>query len=425
MVEVIRTDKFRLYPNARQKSLIHNHFGQTRYVYNQILGKIVNKEYGVTTNKKGEEIPVIPSQTTLVNEITHLKLIHSWLYQTGNDFLQASIANLYRACKSFLSSKGGFPKFKSRKDYEQSINFYAGSRAKFDENYVFLPFPKETQFNKDDFKIKYKKHKTNHDLPKNITDYTISKDNLNQYWISFTYKTTISHTVKTGKACGIDLGLKDLLITSDGQKFENNRPLIRSEKGLKRLQKSLSRKKKGSKNKEKARLKLAKKHKKVKNQRNHRNHVISRQLVDLYDIIAMESLQIKNMLKNSRLSKAISDVAWGDIQSKIEYKIAEKQGCFIKIDKFYPSTKTCSCCGNVKDKMSLSERTYVCHECGFVCDRDINAAINILRAGIKELLRNTQELSKIMSTETLEDLSKTSWVDDVEKMGLLQCSKLI
>ncbi len=323
-MEIIRSNKYRLYPNAKQKSLLHNHFGSTRFVFNSVLGMIQESKFGTTVSKSGKEVSIIPSQTQIVNQVTILKSEYPFLYQTGNDFLQAELNNLYSAFKGFFA-KGGYPKFKSRKQ-NQSLNLYAGSRAKFDSEYVYLPVPRGTQFDKSDFKIKYKQHKTNYSLPEKITGYTISKDNLNQYWISFTYKVDLPYSVSgTGAQCGIDLGIKDLVITSDGLKIPNDNLIKKSEKKLRSLSRQLSKKKKGSKNRNKAKLNVAKFHNKIKNQRSYRNHNVSRALVNIYDFIGIETLKVKNMIKNRRLSKALSNVALFDLTSKIQYKMAENK----------------------------------------------------------------------------------------------------
>ena len=158
------------------------------------------------------------------------------------------------------------------------------------------------------------------------------------------------------------------------------------EKSLRKLkisQRKLSKKKKGSNNRDKQRLKVSKLHKKVKNQRNDYQHKVSREIVNKYNIICLETLKVKNMVKNKRLSKAIQDVSWSSFVSKLEYKIAENQGYLVKIDAYYPSSKTCSNCGCVKKELKLSERVYHCNECGFTIDRDLNASINILNVGLK------------------------------------------
>ena len=380
-MEIIRSAKYRLYPSAKQKSLLHNLFGSTRFTYNLFLGKIQESYFGEVVNKKtGEFVPRIPSEFDLSKALTLFKQEHHFLYCVPNMFLQAESKNLSSAYNKFFA-KGGYPKFKSRKDKFQSINCYQGTHAKFDSEYIYLPKAHGTSFNKEDFKIKYNKHKTNFSPKDKITGYTISKDNLNQYWISFTFKTESRSFKKKRKQIGIDLGIKDFIILSDGTKFPNDNLLKKSHNKLKRTQRSLSRKKRGSKNYKKQTLKLARVHTKVKNQRQHRNHSVSKKLVDIYDFIGLESLSILQMIsKENKTSKgmrnAISNASWFDFSSKIGYKMAESQGHLIQIDRYFPSTKLCFNCGNIRD-IDLSERIYTC-ECGYEEDRDINAAKNIL-----------------------------------------------
>lgn len=380
-MEIVRSAKYRLYPNSKQKSLLHNLFGSTRFTYNLFLGKIQESYFGTSLNKKiGELVPKIPSEFDLSKALTLFKSEYPFLYSVPNMFLQAESKNLAFAYKKFFSG-GGYPKFKSRKDKHQSINCYQGMNAKFDSEYIYLPVAHSSSFLKEDFKIKYKKHKTNFSPRDKITSYTISKDNLNKYWISFTFKTESRKGKKKRKSVGIDLGIKDFIILSDGTKFPNDNLLKRNQAKLKRKQRELSRKKKGSNNYKKQNLKLAKLHRKVQNQRQHRNHSISKKLIDVYDFIGLESLSVIQMMskdnKNFKgLRNVISNASWFDFSSKLNYKMAESQGHFIQIGRYFPSTKLCFNCGNIRD-IDLSERIYTC-ECGYVEDRDINAAKNIL-----------------------------------------------
>ena len=380
-MEIVRSAKYRLYPSAKQKSLLHNLFGSTRFTYNLFLGKIQESYFGQVINKKtGELVPKIPSEFDLSKALTLFKQEHPFLYSVPNMFLQAESKNLAFAYKKFFA-KGGYPKYKSRKDKHKSINCYQGVHAKFDSEYIYLPVATVSSFQKEDFKIKYKKHKTNFSQKDKITGYTISKDNLDKYWISFTFKTESRTFKKKRKSVGIDLGIKDFIILSDGTKFPNDNLLKKTQSKLKRKHRELSRKKKGSKNYKKQNIKLAKLHRKVQNQRQHRNHSISKKLIDIYDFIGLESLSVLQMMskehKNSKgMKNAISNASWFDFSSKLKYKMAESQGHFIQIDRYFPSTKLCFNCGSIRD-IDLSERIYTC-ECGYIEDRDINAAKNIL-----------------------------------------------
>ena len=380
-MEIIRSAKYRLYPSAKQKSLLHNLFGSTRFTFNLFLAKTKESYFGTSINKKtGEFIPKIPSEFDLSKALTLFKSEYPFLYTVPNDFLQAESKNLSSAYKKFFA-KGGYPKFKSRKDKHQSINFYAGSRAKFDSGYIYLPVASGSSFGKEDFKIKYKKHKTNFSTKDKITGYTISKDNLDRYWVSFTFKTESRKFKNKRKSIGIDLGIKDFIILSDGTKFPNDNLLKKSQMKLKRKQRELSRKKRGSNNYKKCNLRLSKLHNKIKNQRQHRNHSVSKKLIDIYSFIGLESLSVLQMMSkdnknNKYLRNAISNASWFDFCSKLNYKMAESQGHLIQIDRYFPSTKLCFSCGTIRD-IDLSERIYTC-ECGYREDRDINAAKNIL-----------------------------------------------
>ena len=380
-MEIIRSAKYRLYPTAKQKSLLHNLFGSTRFIYNMFLGKIQESYFGTSINKKtGELVPKIPSEFDLSKALTLFKSEYPFLYTVPNMFLQAESKNLSSAYKKFFA-KGGYPKFKSRKDKHQSINCYQGVNAKFDSEYIYLPVASGSSFLKEDFKIKYKKHKTNFSTKDKITGYTISKDNLDRYWISFTFKTESRKFKNRRKSTGIDLGLKDFIILSDGTKFKNDNLLKKSQTKLKRKQRELSRKKRGSNNYKKCNLRLSKLHDKIKNQRQCRNHSVSKKLIDIYSFIGLESLSVLQMMSkenknNKYLRNAISNASWFDFCSKLGYKMAESQGHLIQIDRYFPSTKLCFNCGTTRD-IDLSERIYTC-ECGYNEDRDINAAKNIL-----------------------------------------------
>ena len=386
-----RSVKYRLYPNAAQKALLHESFGLYRFVFNSSLGQIKDFKYGEYEVTKGKNIgtiyPSIPSITTLVGSSTSLKEEFNFVKKLSNDYVQASLTDLTKAFKGFYSGKG-YPKFKSRKDLNQSFTIYAGSRIKIKDNEVILSISKESSYSKDDHKIKFKKHKTNLDGidTKTITSSTISKDNLGHYWISINYKYDIPLSISGfNKPIGIDLGIKSLLVDSDGNSIGNPNTTKKHEKALRKAQRSLSKKKRGSKNRAKKRLKVAKIHNKIKDVRNHRNHTISRSLVNLYDFIALETLDIKGMINKSTsgMSKAIYDIAWSSLVQKIEYKQAENQGIVSKIITFYPSSKACSRCGSIKESLALSERVYKCLECGLELDRDHNAAKNILNEGLR------------------------------------------
>ena len=381
----IRRAKFVLKPNSKQKEVLESFFGLSRAIYNISLHNIKNSKFGEYEIKngknKGNIVPKIPSEFDLNKSLPKLKEEYSYLSLFPASYAQATMKNLSRGFDNFYRTFN-YPKFKSKKNSVQSFNMYASSLIKIDGDYIVLIKPRGSSYTNDDLKIRFKRHKIKYEFDK-IASFTISREN-NKYYISFSFYTDIE-SKGTNEAVGIDLDIKDFAICSDGVVFENMKFYEKSLRKLKISQRKLSKKKKGSNNRDKQKLKVSKLHKKVKNQRNDYQHKVSRELVNKYNIICLETLKVKNMVKNRRLSKSISDASWSSFISKLEYKVAENQGYLVKIDAYYPSSKTCSNCGCIKDKLSLSERVYHCNECGFEIDRDLNASINILNVGLKQI----------------------------------------
>lgn len=381
----IRSAKFILKPNSKQKEVLESFFGLSRAIYNISLHNIKNSKFGTyeiqNGKNKGNIVPKIPTEFDLNKSIPKLKEKYDFIKLLPSDYANATMKNLSRGFDNFYRTFN-YPKFKSKKNSVQSFNMYVGSRVKIDDNYITLIKPRGSDYTKDDLKIRFKRHNIKYNFDK-VTGFTISREN-NKYYVSFSFYTDIE-SKETNGSVGIDLGIKNFAICSDGTVYTNQRFLEKSLRKLKINQRKLSKKQKGSNNYEKSRAKLSKKHLKVKNQRNDYQHKVSRELVNKYNIICLETLKVKNMIKNRRLAKRISDVSWNSFVSKLEYKVAENQGYLVKIDSYYPSSKTCSNCGCVKDKLSLSERTYHCEECGFTIDRDLNASINILNVGLKQI----------------------------------------
>ena len=381
----IRSAKFVLKPTVKQKEVLESFFGLSRAIYNISLHNIKNSKFGnyeIQNGKnKGNIVPKIPTEFDLNYSLPKLKEEYDYLSLLPNAYANAVMKNLSRGFDNFYKTFN-YPRFKAKKGNTQSFNCYGSSKVKIDGDYITLIKPRGSSYTNDDLKIRFKRHKIKYEFDK-VTGFTISREN-NKYYISFTFYTDIEPK-ETNDAVGIDLGIKNFVICSDGVVYENKRFLEKSLRKLKISQRKLSKKQKGSNNRDKARLKVSKLHKKVKNQRNDYQHKVSREIVNKYNIICLETLKVKNMLKNKRLSKAIQDVSWSSFIEKLSYKVAENQGYLVKIDRFYPSSKTCSNCGCVKDKLLLSERTYHCEECGFTIDRDLNASINILNVGLKQI----------------------------------------
>ena len=397
----VRSAKFVLKPTTRQKEILESFFGISRALYNISLYNIKDFKFGTYELENGNKVPKIPTEFDLNNSLPKLKEEYSYLALFPASYAQAVMRNLSRGFSNFFETMN-FPKFKAKKSSTQSFNCYQG--AKIDGDYIILARPKASDYTKEDLKIRFKRHKIKYNFDK-VTNFTISREN-SKYYVSFTFYTDIE-SKETNGAVGIDLGIKDFVICSNGTVYENKRFYEKSLRKLKISQRRLSKKQKGSKNREKARLKVNKIHKKVKNQRNDYQHKISRELADNFNTICLETLNVKNMVKNRKLSKAISSVSWSSFITKLEYKIAENQGCLVKINPLYPSSKTCSNCGNVKDKLLLSERTYHCTECGFTIDRDLNASINILNAGLKMIEATDATTGTSLKNQSLRSSKKT------------------
>lgn len=357
--------KVRIYLTEEQQALVEKTFGCKRYIYNFMLNlkqKLYNF-YGINL-----------SYNNMSKILTELKKQKSWLCEVDKCALQNSAKDLDSGYQRFYSGMSGFPNFKSRRGKN---SYRTNGCLKLDQDNKMIRIPKVGW-------IKFR-DKTNFSGLTKINNITISKTFSGKYFASISAEVDIAAFTKTKKSCGVDLGLKDFCILNDGTKFENPRFLVRSEKRLRLLHKSLSRKVYGSKNYEKARIKLAKFHEYIANCRKDYLHKISIYLVREYDIICTETLQIKKMLMKKDNSKNIADVSWYEFVRQLEYKCLWYGKILSKINTFYPSSQLCSNCGyrNYTLRGNTSIREWDCPKCSIHHDRDINAAINILNEGLR------------------------------------------
>lgn len=355
--------KVRIYPNQKQIKLIEKTFGCVRYVYNRML-KLKQKAYNIFELKL--------SYIKISSILTKLKQRKNWLFEVDCVALQQCLRDLDIAYIKFFNG-AGYPNFKSKR----GKNSYRtnGRTITINQDNRMIKIPKVGW-------IKFR-DKTNFNGLTKINNITISRSTSGKYFASISAEVDIAAFAKTKKSCGVDLGLKDFCILNDETKFENPRFLANNEKRLRLLQKSLSRKIYGSKNYEKARIKLAKFHEHIANCRKDYLHRISIFLVKNYDIICAETLKVKNMIKNHKLAKAISDVSWYEFCRQLEYKCLWHGKQFIQIDTYFASSQLCSNCRYKNpDIKNLDIREYNCPKCGVHHNRDINAAINILNKGL-------------------------------------------
>ena len=371
---IYRAYKFRLYPKEKQRILIHKTFGCSRFVYNYYLN--YQKENGVQKS------------FNLCKDLKELEDDHEYLKEVDSCALRCSIFDLEDGFNNFFAKRSGYPNFKSkfaRQSYRTNCirSTYKGkeySNIEVDLLTRFIKLPKLG-------KVKIRGYRDKERIEGKIINATISKDATNKYYVSVLVEEDILiEKVTPTTIVGIDLGIKDLVITSDGIKYGNDKVLMKYEKRLKRLQRKLSRQEKASKNYLRTKEKIARIHAKIKNYRKHYLNELANEIVDEHDIIVTESLKVADMFKDKKkaFNKSLSDACVSTLRSLIEWKCKIKGKFYYKINTYYPSSQICSHCGYKNSKLKdLSIREYDCPKCGVNNNRDINASLNILLEGLK------------------------------------------
>jgi len=362
-----RVVKVRLYPNSQQRTALAKAFGCTRWLWNNSLNE---------TNRLFKETGKGLSAATMKARIVELKKEYPWLTEVYSQVLQSAVLNLSQAFVNFFQKRTKYPRFKS-KHGKQSIQY--PQHVKLLNKRLSLPKIGEV---KADFHRMY---------PGKLKTVTISRNPSGEYYASLLFEVEGSEPTPntSGKAIGVDLGINHFAVTSDGSKFDNPRTLRKHERNLKRKQRQLSRKQKGSNRRKKARRLVARVHQRITNARKDLLHKLSRRLVNENQVIAVESLNVKGMVKNHNLALAISDCSWSTFVGMLKYKCEREGKVLMQVDRFFPSSKTCSECLYQVGEMPLDIRTWTCPSCSTHHDRDINAAKNIVAEALKLLASGT------------------------------------
>ena len=374
--------KYRIYPNTEQKVFFAKCFGCVRFFYNKSLSDM-NEIYKSTGKFKSITPASYKDDYPFLKEVDSLALSNAQL-------------NRNTAFKAFFSRKTGFPKFKSKRNNQSYTTNNQGS-VKFSSNNRYISVPKCPR-------IRIKKHR---DFVGTIKSITVSRTTDNKYYISLLVETEIEPLKESSHMIGLDLGIKDLIVDSNGKKYRNHKYLTKSQTKLAREQRKLSHMVKGSNNRNKQRIKIARLHKKIQNQRNDYLHKLSKKIIDENQVIALEDLKVIDMEHKNKLARNITDASWSRLVTLLTYKANWYGRKVIKVPSNYPSSQLCSICGYQNSiTKSLNIRKWVCPECGSIHDRDINAARNILSKGIEILTKDGTHPDSLFMLGSLESSRK-------------------
>ena len=365
---MLKAIKIRIYPTAEQVDFINKQLGCCRFVYNNCLA--FRKD-----SYQNEHISVSSSEA--VKHITSLKKDNEWLKDVHSKVLQQSVRDMNQAYDNFFKRHKGFPKFKSKHDNRQSCRFPKDAFIGVRGNRIdLIKVLKDIHFKCSRNDERYLNR--NQDKVKSIT---LSKEPNGKFYLSVLIDKPLRQVPQSSSMVGLDLGIKDFAVTSDGQVIENFHFKKNEESRLKRLQRQISKKVVGSKNREKARLRFAKLNEKIRNRKLNFLHDVTNHLIDENQVIVMEDLNVKGMVRNHKLAESISEVNWGEFRRILTYKAAWHGRQLVFIDRFYPSSKRCNHCGYIYKELTLKDRQWICPKCDSLIDRDYNAALNILEEG--------------------------------------------
>ena len=376
--------KYRIYPNNEQKLYFAKCFGCVRFFYNKSLSDM-NDIYKTTGKSKNITPASYKNEYPFLKEVDSLALCNAQL-------------NRNAAFKAFYKGQNAFPKYKSKKN-EQSYTTNNQGSVKFSDNNRYISIPKCSR-------IRIKKHR---DFKGEIKSITVNKTVDDKYYISLLIEEEKTSFIlkPSKKSIGLDMGIKDLFVDSNGKKYKNHKYLTKSQNKLVKEQRKLSHMVKGSSNRNKQRIKVARLHKKINNQRDDYLHKLSKQIIDENQIICIEDLKVKNMIKNHKLARSISDASWSKFISMLIYKAKRYERTLIKVPSNYPSSQLCSTCGYKNETTKdLKVRKWVCHKCGTKHDRDINAAKNILSKGRKIFTKDGTHPDSLSMLDSLESSRK-------------------
>lgn len=391
---MLKAIKIRLYPTKEQVTYINKQLGCCLFVYNQCL---------VYRKDSYEKESISISSSDSVKYIVELKNKYEWLKEVHSKVLQQSVRNMNQAYDNFFKLHKGYPKFKSKRDNSQSCRFpkdaFSGIRGNRIDLIRALSGIHFKCSRKDEIYLNKNQDK--------VSSLTLRKLSSGEFYLSILIDKPNDYRSQANGIIGIDLGIKDFIVTSDGESFDNLHYKKNKTNKLKRLQRGLSRKQKGSNNRNKARLKLAKAYNKISNQKEYYLHQVTNKLINENQIICLEDLNVKGMMKNHKLADSLQEMNFGEFRRIIEYKAKWYNRQIVFVDRFFPSSKTCNHCGYVYKSLKLSERQWICPDCNSIIERDYNAACNLKDEGLRIIGLSSPEFT-LADCPTMDDKREIS-----------------